>query len=665
MFHPHFTHMEDLLKLLDHEPTPGRWLFVSVIAYLSSLSLPPEKDVLHLRATLAPVIQTVRGNVLLNLPADVEACQALQMLTVHAPFGVLPLEQTDLSDAQIARGQLSAAFTIWRKLGVQPKVLQKLEENSMEGLASMYETWLFLNLIAEATAAEIQAERPSLPGYLMEGTRIANMCMAKDLDYIRRHCLGFHKIQVMGRMYLCDRLLRLADTLNTIIKLRLIFESTATDPYFPAFDALRATLNDYLSSVDAREQAFDELLGGSFGVTRWLEADHLADLKAGVFFDGIDDGMIMNRRLSLLGERARVIGAGLRFVYAIGSMPGHPSAIPGLPTKLNAAEKIAHALAESGKPATLLAFLDRGRADPGNHILWQFGPDRGDLLEEINAMVHRDIGPRLAPGTDEAAHGIVIPIHSVLASALDASKVHLEMQSASILVARHGTSDVVSRSPDRANLMKRVIDRIARLKTHALEDGCGGASVEQGFADTISAVYKTSQTYIRLALQANMPPPATATSTSEDSMTLATPRSDDSKEVEGRTGAAWRDVRPSAADSAPLYTLGGPGTAMPSQAYSGGAQQAVDTAERWQNGSGGHPIFPAANHLRPPAAPSRLDTPPFASRTAVGLPQPSAKGEMDAGLRPLDQVLAQMFNMVQPAQPRRAELPGKWAEDFK
>ena len=250
----------------------------------------------RLRNTLTPYIITGRDAHLLQLPQSFHAIQALELLSVHAPLGVLPLQTANPLTLAVGRGQINAATSISERIEFPMLMKQILQE----GLARSFEisdTWLWLSLCAAEATAALEDESTKRPANLTSARDLAEALMASDSHEIWHRSLETRDaVEVMGRLAVCDRLARLGRVHDALGRMNSAMEMATQEPNLDLVESLVEELKYYLGRVEAIDMRYDALVCEPPSccmaqcLTRPLPSDHfvrvegdlddLADLSA-------------------------------------------------------------------------------------------------------------------------------------------------------------------------------------------------------------------------------------------------------------------------------------------------------------------------------------------------------------------------------------------------
>lgn len=236
---------------------PSRPLLVALTLYLSTLGLPASAGQ-RLRDTLTPYIYALRDSVLLHMPANFATLQALELFALHAPLGILPFDTTSLSSLAPSRGIIQAASAVATELNVS-LMIRTMSRMGHVHLWLSTDTWTWLSsCVAEANSKlEDQVARP--PASLADARAIAEgFWEGDDMDVWRKGASMVDEADFLGRLYVCDRLLRVAEVLDSLGRSRGVLETVAKEPTFDVTNAIDAEFKfvaSRMEALDAKHQA--------------------------------------------------------------------------------------------------------------------------------------------------------------------------------------------------------------------------------------------------------------------------------------------------------------------------------------------------------------------------------------------------------------------------
>lgn len=231
---------------------PSRPLLTSLVIYLSTLAMPATSGQ-RIREILTPYIYVLRDSVLQELPRNFNTLQALELFAVHAPFGVLPFDSTRLTSLALNRGTITAASAVAVDLGAATMVRAFLRVGHLHAWL-ITDIWTWLATCASEAYSKFEDEASRAPLSLDEARSIASIFYEnEDLELWRKGVEIADEADFIGRLYVCDRLLQLAEVLDSLARSRDMVEAVAKDP---TFDVTAATLAEFKYSI-SRLEALD------------------------------------------------------------------------------------------------------------------------------------------------------------------------------------------------------------------------------------------------------------------------------------------------------------------------------------------------------------------------------------------------------------------------
>lgn len=267
--------MSTLLSPPSDDLGPSRPLLASLVIYLSTLAMPATSGQ-RIREILTPYIYVLRDTVIQELPQDFHTLQALELLAVHAPFGILPFDSTRLTSLTLNRGTITVASAVAVELGAGLMVRSMLRMGHLHAWLAT-DVWTWLSTCAAEAYSKFENEVSRSPPSLGEAKSIAGI-FYEDAEFeLWRKAVGIaDEADFIGRLYVCDRVLQLAEVLESLARSRDIVEAVAQDP---TFDATAATLAEFkysISRLEALDNKFHAIYSESHNVLGMLAMD--ADL---------------------------------------------------------------------------------------------------------------------------------------------------------------------------------------------------------------------------------------------------------------------------------------------------------------------------------------------------------------------------------------------------
>jgi hypothetical protein len=233
-------------------------LLISVSIYLSTLVLAPSVGQ-RLRDTLTPYIYALRDAVVQQLPQSFTTLQALELLAVHAPYGILPLDSTRLSSIALARGSILAASAVATALNVSLMVRTMGQMGTFHRWMAT-DTWTWLSTCAAEAAYKLEDEVAKAPPSLADARNIVEaMIDPDDLEIWRKAVTIVDEADYVGRLNVCDKLLRTAEVLDSLARSRNILETASKDPNFDATEAMEAEFKYAFARLESLDQKHEAI----------------------------------------------------------------------------------------------------------------------------------------------------------------------------------------------------------------------------------------------------------------------------------------------------------------------------------------------------------------------------------------------------------------------
>lgn len=206
-----------------------------------------------IRETLTPYIYALRDAVLQQLPQSFTTLQALELFAVHAPYGILPLDSTRLSSLTFNRGTTHAAAGVSAEIGAGLMIRTMSRIGHLHSWLSS-DTWTWLSICATEAYCKFEDEVAKAPASLHEARTVADVFYeSSNLEVWAKGVEIADEADFTGRLYICDRVLQLAEVLESLARSRGHVETVAKDP---TFDATAATLAEFKYSI-SRLEALD------------------------------------------------------------------------------------------------------------------------------------------------------------------------------------------------------------------------------------------------------------------------------------------------------------------------------------------------------------------------------------------------------------------------
>jgi hypothetical protein len=189
--------------------------------------------------------------------------QALELLAVHAPYGILPLDSTRLSSIALARGTILAASFVASQLNVALMVQTMRQMGAFHRWIAS-DTWTWLSTCAAEAAYKLEDEVAKAPPSLADARAVAEaMYDPNDRDCWLRGAGAVDEADFVGRVHVCDKLLRTAEVLDSLARSRNILETSAKDRTFDATEAMEAEFKYVFARLDDLDQKHEAILSKS------------------------------------------------------------------------------------------------------------------------------------------------------------------------------------------------------------------------------------------------------------------------------------------------------------------------------------------------------------------------------------------------------------------
>jgi hypothetical protein len=223
--------------------------------------MPSTPDIIALRHSLTPFILSLRDTTLLQLPADLHALHALEILALHAPLGILPLQATNPRTLHPARGQVLASNAIAHYCAF-PNLIRSMSHLSISNRFDMTDVYLNLNLCANEASLNLENEATIKPTNLAEardgaeGLTSGNSFALWTMGAERQH-----PAEMVGRLAACDRVLRVAEVHDAVARLRGAIEAAANEPTFDVVGTVTEELKFFAQRMESLDQRHDGIMG--------------------------------------------------------------------------------------------------------------------------------------------------------------------------------------------------------------------------------------------------------------------------------------------------------------------------------------------------------------------------------------------------------------------
>ncbi|WVQ96117.1 hypothetical protein IAU59_003219 [Kwoniella sp. CBS 9459] len=491
-YHPH---LETLPAMFDTYNAPGNQhgnpaiaLLLATVVYLSSLSLPADDDdaIQDLRASLTPYIGHLRDRILLRLPRSFPALQALDLLAIHCPLGILPHQHANLRTLAVARGQTVTIGHLMEAVQFNELVDTVLAGPGPAFAFECTDVWLWFGLVADRATVALEDLHPTRPDDLYKARRIvaefsddyAERSSEFWQDGIRRGDYA----ALVGRLGICDKIARLDDVLSTLQRIKGALDTSSTDP---TFDPVREIVGEF-EGYDKRMEEIDR--------KHDLIMQHLAEYSRGV-----ESGWLAYRAIRRRYETGKVYVTGLRMLMATHYLPGCMYAYPGLPPHLHPEQAVSYAIGKAFNPADIVRFItDTAVSKAAVEAVWDWGRRRG-INTEACLVSCAELGQNLVGDLRTHSYASIVPLHEVICIANESAKVLIEMEAGTIQILRT-THQLHKAFRVRSWLvvMQQVSQTMQSIGLLSPTDGMGGDTLANGCSNLIGSMVRTAEEWTKL-----------------------------------------------------------------------------------------------------------------------------------------------------------------------
>lgn len=198
---------------------------------------------------------------ILQLPQAFPAVQALELLAVHAPFGVLPLDVTTLSSVALARGVVSTAVAISNNLNALNLIRVMTKLGSLHVFVNP-DTWTWLSLCAIEAQYRLEDEVLRVPPAFLEARQLAEDCFEReDMEVWRRGVLPGDDTDFIAKLSTCDRLMRLGVVIDFLTRVRDSIEVVLGEPTYDLVSAIDSMFKYSLKQMEKLDERHEVILG--------------------------------------------------------------------------------------------------------------------------------------------------------------------------------------------------------------------------------------------------------------------------------------------------------------------------------------------------------------------------------------------------------------------
>lgn len=190
------------------------------------------------------------------------AIQALELLGVHAPLGVVPLQLIDPQSVSVARGPINLLHSTSCHLGFSTLFAGLASrESDTHRLWDLPDCLLYLAVAALEASMTLEDEVSRAPASLKETRGIATQYMDESHEYLWRS--GVDTLApscYIGRLSLFDRICRLGEVLDSLERLRRVLDIAAADMSYNPVDAIAEEFTFFAQKMDRCDSRHDTLL---------------------------------------------------------------------------------------------------------------------------------------------------------------------------------------------------------------------------------------------------------------------------------------------------------------------------------------------------------------------------------------------------------------------
>ncbi|ORX37820.1 hypothetical protein BD324DRAFT_623449 [Kockovaella imperatae] len=491
-FHPWLDSLDVLFSDHRADTDPAYKLLLSLVVFIASLSLPIDPVFINMRSTLSPIINTLRDDVMIQLPRSVHAAQALEMLSLHAPLGVLPIKSVNPRTLSVARGQASSGMLIISSLDYPTKVRNSTAYDTMTGGFHVDEVWTWMSLCAAEAGMALENESPPRPQSLDEARDLAERYLSPDRLDMWKSTNSVPVSNLIGRLSVCDRLCRIGAVHDAYGSLRGALDVAAADTTFDLVTHVNHQVQDLTQRFEEMDRRHDAIMS-------------LFAPRSGK----IETGWRTYRNLRKRYEGNAIFVMGLRIVMAAAYVPGGPLAFSGLPMALSTSQKPKYALARACNPPDMIPII-MSPDGPIKRAMWHWGTIRGEKCQEIlqlfldlaQVFVPLDFPQREARPEVTREPTVIVPIHECCCIAVEACKILMEMQRSSVLVMQRGGEITKFLVPLWYETLRQVCEAIHKMSSAAVTNAQDESqhrfeSVAQGCSRLLDSMRRMAHDYVR------------------------------------------------------------------------------------------------------------------------------------------------------------------------
>lgn len=505
-YHPHLDDLPTMFNEYKRNPEPTIALLIATVAYLASTVLPSDSTIIHLRNQLTPFIYQRRDFLLLHHPHTFFALQVLELFITHCPFGILPIQPTNLHTLGVAKGVTAAAKNISNKLNFDKLIHQILAGPGLRHSFHCGDVWLWLALNAAEAAAMLEESNPQKPVQLAEARRITESFFkfTDEGTCLWQERLGKGEITVLvGRLALCDKIARLEEVLDGMARIRGVLEHSASDPTVDPVRGILTEFEEYTKKTDEIDRRHEAMMGK----LRMVLPKSVANRKHQVMMQGysksIETGWVTYRAIRRRYEFSKLHVSGLRALMATHFLPGSPYAYPDLPSFVSPAHAVAYAIGRACHPPDIVRFIGGtssvGGVTPAVQAVWEWGRRRRMNMEHNLAACAELAQTYQTYGSDLTGlvYACIVPLHECICIAVESSKILMEMEAGTIHILRsHNQLSKAVRPRPWLEIMKQVSQAMHNVSMMMHDDGLGGETLANGASNLIGSMVRVAEEWL-------------------------------------------------------------------------------------------------------------------------------------------------------------------------
>ncbi|WVQ75062.1 hypothetical protein IAR50_004671 [Cryptococcus sp. DSM 104548] len=486
-YHPHLDDLDTMMIEYRRNPEPTIALLIATVVYLASAVLPPDATVRNLRNALDAYIYQRRDTLLLHHPNTFFALQALELFMAHCPFGVLPLQPTNLQNLGVAKGLTAAARAISAQLSFEQLVKQLLSGPGIKHNFYCGDLWLWLSLIASEAAAMLEESNPHKPKQLADARAITDSFLSlTDIGTcLWQGSIGEEDMSVLvGKLALCDKVARLEEVLDGMARIKGVLEHSTTDPNVDPVGGILTEFDEYTRRTEIVDLRYDAMMS-----------------MLREYSGNIEVGSVAYRAIRRRYEFSKIHVTGLRALIATHYLPGSLYAYPDLPPASSPLAAVAYAISRACNPPDIVRFISdtnhNGGATPAVQAVWEWGRKRGVNMER-NLIACSELAVSMNSELHGVASTCVVPLHETICIAVESAKVLMEMEAGTIHILRSNNQLYKAFRPRSwLDAMREFSQALRAVSVIIHDDGLGGETVASGASNLIGSMVRTAEEWTK------------------------------------------------------------------------------------------------------------------------------------------------------------------------